>query len=135
MSRRRATLPLLFMLGLSLAVGCGSSEFSTVEGTVTLDDQPLPKATVVFSAPNMPLATAKTDANGAYRVETGSIEGMKPGQYTVTIAAYAEPQGGDGDAAPRLAVPKRYLDKQASGLSADISQGPNRNVDFALTSD
>jgi hypothetical protein len=112
--------------------GCGS-EFSPAEGVVTLNGAPLANATVVFQSPARPLATAKTDNEGCYRVETGSIEGIKPGEYRVAVTAYRKCEGYNDDNAPELAVPEKYVQPETSGLTAVIISGSNRGVNFDLT--
>lgn len=113
--------------------GCGSG-FAPAEGVVTLDGKPLANATVVFQAPERPLATARTDTAGRYRVETGSIEGIKPGEYRVAVAAYRSFKGSDEDA-PELAVPEKYVQPDSSGLSAVIGKWANRELNFELTTE
>jgi hypothetical protein len=100
---------------------------------ITLDGVPLPNATVLFYAPNMPLAAARTDELGRYRVETGGAAGMMPGEYIVTVAAYKT--DAQGKPVPLLVIPKRYLQLESSGLKASISSGVNRSVDFELNTD
>lgn len=103
---------------------------------MTLDGAPLPDATVVFQAPNRPLATARTDHTGHYTAETGSIRGIKPGKYRVGIAAYREfVEGHDEETAPDLAIPEKYAQPDSSGLTAVIVNGPNRGINFDLTTD
>lgn len=119
--------------GFSGLLGCGSSGFSSTEGVVTLDGQPLANATVMFQSPNMPMATARTNQDGKYRVETGGTKGIKPGEYSVTVAAYAKGKNG-GERAPNLIIPQRYLQPETSGLKAEIGSGTNRDVNFELVS-
>jgi hypothetical protein len=113
--------------------GCGTSEYSSTEGVITLDGIPLANATVFFYAPNMPPAAATTDESGRYRVETGGTIGMMPGEYSVTVAAYGTDSY--GHPIPMLVIPKKYLHSESSGLKASISTGTNRGVDFELNTD
>lgn len=122
---------LLLVLELAAAAGCGR-EYSPAEGTITLDGTPLSGATVIFQSPDLPLATARTNKTGHYQVETGGAQGVMPGEYVVTIAAYQKSKAGMDDTAPNLAIPKKYLQPQSSGLKAVIVDGANRNVDFDL---
>ncbi len=123
----------LATLGLS---GCGS-DLSQTEGMVTLDGQPLAGARVVFEAPGLPTSVATTDEQGRYVVQTGSQQGMVPGTYRVSISAYETraARGGLEAPIPVLKTPRRYNSAASSGLTAEISEGRNRGVDYRLTSD
>ena len=87
-------------------VGCGGLEYAEVEGTVTLDDKPLPDVEVVFMpnhGPNSHAGSANcyTDATGHYRLRTGRANrsGAVVGKYVVVIndvAAYPPPVDDDG---------------------------------------
>ncbi len=126
---------LLFAFGVSVVLlsGCGS-ELPTVQGTVTLDSEPVPNATVVFESPDKPMATAKTDENGEYDVITASKRGMAAGEYAVKISAYKTRDGGSESPLPILRTPKKYNSSKTSGLTARISEGANKDVNFELTS-
>jgi hypothetical protein len=53
-----------------------------------------------------------------------SIEGIKPGEYQVTVRTMGEA------AAPLVA--KKYGDVKTTTLKARIEEGANRNVDFQV---
>jgi hypothetical protein len=106
-----------------------------VSGKVTLDGQPLPNATVVFS----PTATgsqslAVTDADGEYSLLYSSqVRGAEPGEHRVTISTFTE---GDPDGDPPVArvaerVPFRY--NLRSELTTTVDQGKNA-INFDLES-
>lgn len=83
--------------------GCSSSRFAPVSGRVTLGDQPLAHATVIFQPlsenPNPgPGSQGKTDANGLYTLQllTGEGKGALIGLHKVSIVAYE----GGGDEVP-----------------------------------
>jgi hypothetical protein len=121
------------LLCLVLAcMGCDTAEYSSTEGTVKLDGLPLANATVLFHAPQLAMATARTDNEGRYRIETGGTEGMRPGEYVVTVAAYRK--NANGMPVPILLTPEQYLRTESSGLKASITRGVNRNIDFDLNS-
>ncbi len=127
----------LFVAICSLAAlhsGC-SSKLPTVEGTVTMDGRPLPNAKVVFEAPDRPMAVATTDDSGQYDVTTGSQRGMAAGSYRVAISAYTTRAGGTESPLPILSTPKRYNSAQTSGLTAEIKDGRNEDVNFQLETD
>jgi hypothetical protein len=73
---------------LVTSAGCGGgSKPVKVEGTVTLDGKPLPRATVSF----MPVgegraASGETDADGIFRLTTfRTNDGALPGEYKVIV--------------------------------------------------
>lgn len=117
------------LLGIS---GCGRSGYTKVTGTVTLDEAPLVDANVIFRAPGMPMATARTDETGRFLVETGGARGMMAGEYVVTVAAFARAKKEGGLKAPVLVIPKRYNLPNESGLTAVI-EGGTTDLTFALT--
>ena len=134
------------ILGLFLVAGCGGSSVVPVSGTVKLNGQPLPNATVVFQptdgANPGPGSVGKTDANGRYelRLATSDLPGAHVGKHTVSITAYS----GDGtveSSAPPTAdkpavvakalVPEEYNAKTT--LTFDVPAGGTTKADFELT--
>jgi hypothetical protein len=76
----------LFLLGAA-AAGCGGgTKMYPVEGTVTLDGQPLEGAVVTFtSSDGNAVATGVTSASGKFKLLSGGQEGAKAGTYKVTV--------------------------------------------------
>ena len=112
----------LILVSFVLLTGCGS-RLPLVEGTVTLDGDPVPDARIVFESPGAATATAKTDEDGHFTVVTASEQGMAEGSYKVTVSAYKKGEG--GYPTPNLATPKKYNSTETSGLTADIVAGKN----------
>jgi hypothetical protein len=88
---------------LAVAAGCGDAKIVPVSGRVTLGDQPVPNATVIFQPLSDELnpgpgSQGKTDREGRFtlRLMTGERKGALVGPHKVSITAY---EGGD-DAAP-----------------------------------
>ncbi len=135
--RPRLTLTRLGVFGLILVAGCGRGpdNIGRVSGKVTLDGQPLPSATVLFS-PKTPgsQSLAVTDTNGEYSLLYSSqIRGAEPGPHRVTVSTFTE---GDPDGDPAVAkvaerVPFRY--NLRSELTANVDRGDNV-VNFELDS-
>ena len=152
-SNRRA--PGCYLAGSSLAVravvgglivvsliGCGTGEPTVypVTGKVLLDGQPLGEATVVFhpidanSAPGRRSLTARTDANGVFRLTTHEPgDGAAAGEYGVTVEFRELVQEGDemlrGGA---NLLPDRYSRPATSGLQCRVETGPNELQPFQL---
>jgi hypothetical protein len=141
----RAAFHRLFIaLGLSLTTGClgGSKvpDLAEVTGTVKLDGQPLPQATVTFSPQvkdgeeGRPSIGA-TDDSGEYSLHYSTSEsGARPGQYSVSISTF-RPAGEDKDgnevAGTPETVPSVY--NSQTTLTAEVKvDGPP--IDFELKS-
>ena len=128
----RQTLLVCVASWLVSACGCGA-KLPIVEGTVTLDGNPVANARVVFESPDRPTATAKTDDSGKYDMRTASQRGIAEGAYKVAISAYQTKDGGTESPMPLLVTPKKYNAAASSGLTAEVVAG--RNVlDFPLES-
>lgn len=141
------------LLALSLfcmsQLGCGSKgdqpELGTVNGTVTLDGQPLVGVAVVFQPDSGRPARGMTDANGKYELTyIRQTKGTKIGANRVEIAPSEEGEveeaetgdEGNPDAAAKpksgkRVVPARY--NVNSELKVDVKPGAN-TFDFALES-
>ncbi len=132
------------LLGLLTLTGCGS-DFSTVpvSGVVTLDNQPVAGAGVVY-IPDQPgpTASATTDAEGRYTLMTGKLKGAGIGKYRITV--FKEETSGikvgeDGLEAPggkvvvKRGVPAIYSDPATSGLKMTIDAARN-DADLKLLS-
>ena len=135
--RTNFTTPILGVVGLLLVSGCGRApdDIGRVSGKVTLDGQPLPNATVIFSpttAGNQSVAI--TDANGEYSLlHSAKTRGAEPGEHRVTISTFSK---GDPDGDPPVSktaerVPYRY--NLRSELTASVERG-NNAVHFDLDS-
>ena len=121
--------------------GCGSGgpELAEVTGTVTLDGNPVPNATVIFN-PTTEGGTnsmGKTDAQGNYRLEfTQDKKGALIGEHTVQIttkkiSASDMPDTGEVVETKFVAIPPQY--RKAGALKAEVKKQRNQ-IDFALTS-
>lgn len=119
------------MLGIvGQMCGCGGSgdrpELIPVEGLVTLDEQPLAGATVVFRPESGKASRGVTDAEGRYElIYLRDIKGAKPGKHAVRITTASEES-------PDERLPERYNRKTELTAQVDADTG---SVDFALKSD
>ncbi len=111
--------------------GCGGRYDSTVNGTVTLDGNPVPRGAVSFS-PQGSGATAYglIKENGGYTLQTGREAGLPPGQYVATVAANEESaaRGKDGGPPPlgKPITPDWYRSPSTSGLTFEVKPGDNK---------
>lgn len=143
MSTTRLLGPCSALLLVSLFVaGCGGSdgEFAPVEGTVTLDGEPLAGARVEFELDTGELSYGKsegstsygrTDARGHYELKaTHEKEGAPVGKYVVRIRTREMTVNAEGKEVlvPERLPPKYHLN---SKLTAEVSPGSN-TIDFPL---
>lgn len=122
----------LLLLLLPLA-GCGG-ELTNLHGTVTLDGQPLASGTVVFTGSDKAAATGDIASDGSYTARTGSLEGIRPGKYRVTVSAFRTRQVAGGTPMPEFLTPVRYNRAETSGLEVEVPPG-GREYNIALTSE
>lgn len=133
------TQNLLLVAIACLGIGCGSRgdrpELGYVDGTVSLDGQPLADAMVFFSPETGGrTSVGHTDASGKYRLSyIGSDPGAKIGKHAVRITTsqeVADPKTGRARHTPEK-VPDRY--NSHSELIKEIEPGTNQ-VDLELSS-
>ena len=118
-----------------IAIGCGRSLPSTVDGAVTFNGKAVPRGTIAFSPRDEQgtAAYAAIQSDGNYRLRTGQTRGLAPGDYIITIQA-TELQTREESLTlkmPKSIIPTRYADRRTSGLSAAVAAGANR-IDLNL---
>lgn len=127
-----ALVPSLFFLGC----GDGGPGIAGVEGTVTLDGQPLADASVVFAPQSGRPAGAKTDAEGRYELSfSQGRKGAMPGVHRVMISTAADAsQTADGQPIParKETVPAKY--NASTELEFTVESGKTNVANFNLTS-
>ena len=122
------------LLTLLLSVGCTSGEYSElgqVQGQVTMDGQPLPKALVRFAPSSGRPAMGVTDEQGNYQlIYVRDIRGAEPGDYNVEITTWFRPETIEDAHKKRTeTIPAKY--NKRTTLTAKVEQGQNQ-IDFAL---
>lgn len=120
---------------ISLFVGCGESPIP-IQGTVTLDGQPMAGVQVLFDQPQAPNGKSfagKTDDTGRFvlhRVGVDTDE-LVAGSYRVTLTtAVAARDATEHTPLPPERVPKGYRD---GTLEFEVPSGGTDNANFALT--
>lgn len=117
---------LLAAVVLALFGGCGSGLDATVDGTVTLDGQPLTNGTVSFHPKGTaPVAYGQIQSDGTYTASTGSSEGITPGEYTATVVATKPDPDPSDEKPPEPLTPVRYASPETSGLDVTVRSGQN----------
>ena len=111
-----------------------------VEGVVTVDDKPLPLATLTFVPENGSPSYGQTDKAGKYTLMfTDTKYGAMLGKHTVSIEGSKLSKGeieemkAQGMDVPsnEVTLPKEY--RKSGALTAEIKNGKNK-VDFSLKS-
>ena len=129
---------MLVLFGISLiGLGCGSQgsdqpDLGDVQGTVTLDGEPLVGVIVVFTPEKGRQSTGLTDVNGKYELHyMHHSKGAKLGNHTV---GFASAEAEEGDFPQVASIPAKYAYGTDRGLKEEVKEG-NNTFDFALTSE
>lgn len=129
----------LFLCVLMLTIlgcGSGSSDIGTVEGVVTLDGNPVDRATIIFYPPTGRSSFGYTDENGHYSlVHSRKNNGALIGNHRVTISTEIEKDylNGANTDARKETMPAKYLDPEKTDLTGTVNSGSNE-IDFELKS-
>jgi len=126
----------MLVIPLILA-GCRPSDgikLGKVEGTVTVDGQPIEGAELTFQPDAARPSYGITDSAGHYFLQfTMDRDGAVVGKHTVSITTKRSQSGGEGGA-PLIAARKEVLPAKyhtATELTRDVIAGANR-IDFEL---
>jgi hypothetical protein len=108
---------------------------ATIHGTVTLDGKLLDRGSVTFvPAAGGPGASATIRTDGTFSAQTGRTDGLKPGDYAISVRASAEaiPNPNGGPPKPgKLLTPPKYGSAQTSGFRITVNPGANTvNLDL-----
>ena len=117
-----------------LVVGCKESrpETFTLNGTITLDQKPVPRGTINFFPEKGTVLGGPVQSDGRFSFQ------LPKGQYRVTIrAGYNLPKGWkEGDPIPKNAkftIPNKYGNPKRSELSVEITgEAAETTKDFSL---
>jgi hypothetical protein len=131
----------LFALFLTLAaVGCGGSAGLTpVSGKVTLDGQPLTGAsgTIMFvpAGDSGAGGMASLNSDGTYQAKTGSLPGLQPGEYDLSVTATEATKVSLGTdyqkTEPKSLIPEKYNNAKTSGLKVKV-EGSSKSHEIVL---
>jgi hypothetical protein len=120
---------------LAGTTGCGKTQKSylpptaEVSGTVTLDGEPLPQATIHFvpdaeKGTQGPIGMAATDGNGKYEVVSAGVTGAVVGFHKIQVWARRRPP-----------IPGKYNYTEISGLRVEVKGGRKNDIPVLLKSD
>jgi hypothetical protein len=134
---------MLLSFAFLIAAGCGGERIVPVSGKVTLDGQPLAKATVSFqpvakpgSLNAGPASSAKTDTQGHYKLKgIAGQDGALVGEHRVMISLQMNDPNGDDrrrGGPPQIdKVPARY--NKDTELKFQVTAATDK-ADFELLS-
>ena len=118
--------PVAPLVGLIALAGCGTEATTNpVRGTVTLDGQPLARATVQFLAqdPGGRDALGTTDADGVFRLSTFKPrDGALAGKYKVVVRSV--PEANPAVVATNVQEAMRAASKRQKPVSPPVTIAP-----------
>lgn len=131
------------IFSIILFCGCSGDDrgLAPVSGTVYLNGKPLPNANIIFTPleENIRVAVGSTDKEGRYKLTSfQTSDGAKIGKHKVSIRAYEiadetfKPADDITIKKGKLLSPRKYLDPETSGLTADVEKKSNI-IDFKLS--
>jgi hypothetical protein len=128
----------LAAVSLFTAAGCGKGKLYKLEGVVTLNDQPVPGATVTFIPTGSgPPASGLTDETGTFRLTTYNTgDGVKEGEYKVTVKVSEAGSGGGAgpdvnDPAATTKAMAEYAKKSRENKAADAKKKPVVHLNYS----
>lgn len=128
----------LLVCTLAMA-GCGGSSapegLINVYGNVTLDGEPLPNATVIFTpVEGGRPAAGVTDSGGDYELEySAGTEGALPGKYQVSISTATTETNDEGE---DVEIPEKLPAKYNAHTELEVEVTPDQEeFDFELNSE
>ena len=132
MLRRRFFRPygLPLVLLVPLLAGCGSGQ--SVSGSVTYNDQPVPKGYVAFYPVDGKGPTVGGEiSNGRY-----TVKGVTPGKNRVEVMSRSSVQGPNdmGEALKHPVVDKDQIPNDAVGNNQVVDVAPGQTIDLTLKS-
>ena len=128
-------------LTLALCAGCSQPppfDVAPVEGTVTLDGEPLTRGIVTFVPDEKlgtkgPVGVGNIEKDGRYRIVTlpnaEALDGAVVGHHRIRISHFASDRKPETRDAVHL-----YSSESASGLTAEVKPGVKNNIDLPLES-
>jgi hypothetical protein len=132
-----STIGLAGLLLVTLALpGCGRREvLGSVSGVVTIEGQPVPRATVIFDNDQLGVhMMAEADEQGRYTVRMANGDGLPLGEYDVRVCPPVQdhplgpikaPPSGQQVDPYRDTIPLRYRDRKTSNLKLVVTPETN----------
>lgn len=122
----------MFMVAMASCFGCGGNgvPMGQVEGTVTLDGQPVEKAVIRFTSEGARGARGMVIDGEITDLTSFAVgDGAPVGEHRVTVQeSYGQVGGGRANSAamrPVTKLPKQYSNIMRTPLTADVASGSN----------
>jgi len=119
-------------LACLVVCGCGSGlDLGAVRGTVLVDGQPYANADVVSYPNEGPVASGRTDEQGAFELVTTGSKGAILGPHTLVVVPnthYAVPVPGQPIILPKIPYDNKFRIRRDSTLHYEVGRGTNRIV-------
>ncbi|MGE0608257.1 MAG: hypothetical protein AB7O62_14265 [Pirellulales bacterium] len=120
---------------LAALSGCSGSTLPELKGSLKINGQVLPGATVVLQPKTGggTICYGEVGVDGNFTVNTGGLGGVTAGEYIVTVMNRTA-IGPDGTAAPVTgpAIPPRYTDPKTSDLTITVKESGNEPLNIDL---
>ncbi len=141
----RSELIVFIIALLAVIPACGKAQktLAPVEGKVLYRGKPLQYGSVIFVPKGGgQMARGVIQADGSFKLSTGSEDGAAVGRHGVRITCYGKNStpGSAHAASPddqeqalgRSLIPQKYTRTQTSGLEADVKDGENEPFIFDM---
>jgi hypothetical protein len=126
-------LSIIAIVPLLVVLGCNSvdhPDLGYVEGTVTLDGEPVEGAYITFFQQGSRPSSGKTDENGYYELYyTNTAKGATPGEHTVRITTHEAGDESEGIEGTEEKIPAKY--NANTELTRTVEPG-NNEINFEL---
>jgi hypothetical protein len=141
---------ILLLFYCCLIIGCGSAKPYDVDAVVTLDGKPFAGADVSLVSlwDKTPSAVGTTDSEGKVTFQTGEVEGVLSGTYTVIVSKIVEERMLSNNEIRALAEvgirykaqmielsPEKYTQRETSDLKMKVGYWSHKEFTFDLRSD
>lgn len=122
--------------------GCGGDSLSLVEvtGTVTYRGKPVPNANITLHPSEGPPATATSDDQGNFSLNTAGQPGVVPGSAKVAITAFEElksiapsEEHPEGVSELRSLIPEKYSLIASTPIQVEVAGSDANHFDWELT--
>ena len=119
----------------------GLQDLQPVTGSVSFEGQPTPGAVVLFLPVDQPddftyRVWGAVEDDGSFEMQTtvpeGTMPGVAPGEYLVTVSWTQRVDPNDKDSDERDLLPEKYKSHKTSGLRVAIEEGDNELPAFEL---
>jgi hypothetical protein len=122
---------MIVVFGLLLALSGCAGDWGTVKGTASVEGQRLKSGSVTFHPKGEGAAGyGVISTDGTFKIMTGTQEGLKSGDYTVTVVDQTIPDPDSGETV-KILTPAKYASPVTTDFKVTVNPGAN-SFDFDL---